>query len=107
VICVDYLNIKGVMAKHKLARHIADANWGAFVRVLRYKAEWNNKRIVKINRFYPPSKTCNECGYIHQDLPLSERTWTCPNGHISDREINASKNILAEGLRIIGAEFLR
>ncbi|UKJ07620.1 transposase [Solitalea lacus] len=71
---------------------------------LEYKASWNDKRIVKINRFYPSSKTCNECGYIHQDLTLSERIWTCPNGHTLDRDINASKNILEEGLRIIGAE---
>ncbi len=104
IICLEDLNVKGMMANHKLAKHIADASWGTFVRLLEYKASWNDKRIIKINRFYPSSKTCNECGYIHQDLNLSEREWTCPNGHVLDRDINASKNILEEGLRIMGAE---
>ncbi|GAB3019308.1 IS200/IS605 family element RNA-guided endonuclease TnpB [Niabella terrae] len=104
IICLEDLNVKGMMANHKLAKHIADASWGSFVRLLEYKASWNDKRIIKINRFYPSSKTCNECGYIHQTLHLSERQWTCPNGHILDRDFNASKNILAEGIRIIGAE---
>ena len=103
-ICLEDLNIKGMMANHKLAKHIGDASWGRFVKLLEYKAEWNDKQVVKINRFYPSSKTCNECGYIHQDLKLSERRWTCPNGHRLDRDINASKNILDEGLRIIGTE---
>jgi putative transposase len=104
VIAVEDLNVKGMMANRKLAKHIGDASWGTFVRLLEYKAEWNDKRVVKINRFYPSSKTCNECGYIHQTLSLSEREWTCPNGHTLDRDINASKNILQEGLKIIGAE---
>ena len=104
IICLEDLNVKGMMANHKLAKHIADASWGTFVRLLEYKASWNDKRIIKINRFYPSSKTCNECGYIHQTLHLSERQWTCPNGHILDRDFNASKNILEEGIRIIGAE---
>lgn len=103
-ICLEDLNVKGMMANHKLAKHIADASWGTFVRLLEYKASWNDKRIVKINRFYPSSKTCNECGYVHQGLTLSERTWTCPNGHSLDRDLNASKNILEEGLTIMGAE---
>ena len=104
IICVEDLNVKGMMANHKLAKHIADASWGTFVRLLEYKAVWNDKQVVKINRFYPSSKTCNECGYIHQELTLSERTWTCPNGHVLDRDINASKNILDQGLKIMGAE---
>jgi len=103
-ICLEDLNVKGMVANRKLAKHIGDASWGIFIRLLEYKADWNSKRVVKINRFYPSSKTCNECGYIHHNLTLSERTWTCPNDHILDRDINASKNILEEGLRIIGAE---
>lgn len=104
IICLEDLNIKGMMANHKLAKSIADAGWGIFGRMLEYKAEWNNKRIVKIDRFYPSSKTCHECGYINQDLTLSEREWTCLNGHHLDRELNASNTILEEGLRIMGAE---
>ena len=104
IICLEDLNIKGMMANHKLAKHIADASWGTFVRMLEYKTEWNNKRVVKIDRFYPSSKTCHECGYINHDLKLSERDWTCVNGHHLDRELNATNTILDKGLRIIGAE---
>ena len=70
---------------------------GTFVRLLEYKADWNDKQIVKINRFYPSSKTCCECGWINQDLNLSIREWTCKNGHVLDRDLNAAKNILKEG----------
>ena len=103
IICVEDLNVKGMMVNRKLAKHISDASWGIFVRLLEYKADWNNKQVVKINRWYPSSKTCNQCGWIHQDLNLSERQWTCPNGHTLDRDINASKNILKEGLKIISS----
>ena len=104
IICVEDLNVKGMMANHKLAKHIADTSWGTFLRLLEYKAHWNDKKVIKINRFYPSSKTCNECGWIHHGLQLSEREWTCPNDHTLDRDINAAKNILREGLNIIGAE---
>lgn len=88
-ICVEDLNVKEMMANHKLAKHIGDARWGKFVRLLEYEANWHDKRVVKINRFDPSSKTCNECGSIHQNLSLSQRTWTCPNAHNLDRDINA------------------
>ncbi len=104
IICLEDLHVKGMMANHKLAKHIADASWGTFVRFLEYKADWNDRKVVKINRFYPSSKTCNVCGWINQDLNLFEREWTCRNGHKLDRDINTSINILNEGLKIIGAE---
>jgi putative transposase len=104
IICVEDLNVKGMMANRKLAKHIGDASWGTFIRLLEYKADWNDKKVVKINRFYPSSKTCNECGWINHGLQLSEREWTCPNGHTLNRDMNAAKNILKEGLNIIGAE---
>ena len=94
-------NVKGMVKNHKLAKHISDASWGTFVRLLEYKADWNDKQIVKINRWYPSSKTCCECGWINQDLNLSDREWTCKNGHHLDRDENAAKNILKEGLKII------
>jgi putative transposase len=103
-ICVEDLNVKGMMANRKLAKRIADASWGTFLRLLEYKCAWNERQFVRIGRFYPSSKTCNQCGYIHHELKLSEREWTCPNGHTLDRDINASKNILQAGLRIIGRE---
>jgi putative transposase len=103
IICLEDLNVKGMVKNHKLAKHISDASWGTFVRLLEYKADWNNKQIVKINRWYPSSKTCCECGWINQDLNLSIREWTCKNGHKLDRDLNAAKNILKEGLKIISA----
>jgi len=100
---LEDLNVKGMVKNHKLAKHISDASWGTFVRLLEYKANWNDKQIVKINRWYPSSKTCCECGWINQDLNLSIREWTCKNGHVLDRDLNASKNILKEGLKIISS----
>ena len=104
IIALEDLNVKGMVKNHKLAKHISDASWGNFVRLLEYKADWNDKQIVKINRWYPSSKTCCECGWINQDLNLSIREWTCKNGHVLDRDLNASKNILKEGLKIYGQE---
>lgn len=103
IIAVEDLNIKGMVKNPRLAKHIADASWGTFVRFLQYKADWNDKQIVRIDRFYPSSKTCHECGWINQNLKLSDREWTCKNGHTVDRDVNAAKNILAEGLRNISA----
>ena len=104
VICLEDLNIKGMIKNRKLSKHISDASWGMFVRFVEYKADWNDKTVVKINRWYPSSKTCNVCGYINQDLNLSDREWTCKNGHKLDRDLNASQNILKEGLKIYGEE---
>lgn len=69
-----------------------------------YKCDWYGRELVKVNRFFPSSKTCNECGWINQDLNLSTREWTCKNGHKLDRDLNASQNILKEGLKIYGEE---
>jgi len=101
VICLENLNIKGMIKNHKLAKHIADASWGKFIDLLTYKAEWNEKTIVHIDRFFPSSKSCNKCGYINQNLTLNTRMWTCPHCREKlDRDINASINILKEGLKI-------
>jgi len=98
IICCEDLNVKGMVKNHKLAKHISDASWGTFIQYLSYKAEWNDRQVVKINRFFPSSKTCNICGWINQELKLSDRKWTCANGHELDRDLNAAKNILDEGL---------
>jgi putative transposase len=99
VICVEDLNIKGMIKHPTLSKHIQDASWGEFVRQLKYKSSWNDKELVTINRFYPSSKSCNQCGWVNESLKLNDRTWTCKNGHILDRDVNASINILKEGLR--------
>lgn len=103
-IILEDLNIKGMVKNHKLAKHISDASWSKFIQLLAYKAEWNDKKIVKIDRFFPSSKTCNCCGYINQNLKLDMREWICPSCKtVLDRDLNAAKNILKEGLKIISS----
>jgi putative transposase len=102
VIAVEDLAVKNMVKNHKLSLAISDASWGELVRQLEYKCDWYGKELVKVNRFYPSSKTCNSCGWINQGLKLSEREWTCKCGKSHDRDINASKNILKEGLKIYG-----
>ena len=104
VIYLEDLNIKGMIKNHKLSKHIADVSWGKFVTLIEYKALWNDNQIVKIGRFFPSSKQCNNCGYINQNLDLSIREWTCPSCNSKlDRDLNASKNILKEGIKIISS----
>ena len=102
IICLEDLNIKGMVKNHCLAKAINDASWGQFVSMLSYKAELNDKQVVKINRWYPSSKTCHHCGWVNEGLKLSDRQWVCPHcGEVVDRDVNAAKNILSEGLRNI------
>ena len=104
LISIEDLNVKGMIKNHKLSKHIADASWGNFVTLLQYKCDWYGKELVKVNRFYPSSKTCGDCGWINQELRLSDREWTCNScGVVHDRDWNASKNILKEGLKNISA----
>lgn len=90
---IEDLNIKGMMANHKLAGAIADVGWGMFVTMLEYKAEWYGKNILRIGRFEPSSKTCSDCGAINNELTLQDRYWACVCGSIHNRDINASINI--------------
>lgn len=101
VICIEDLNTKGMMRNRKLAKSISDVSWSLFVRKLEYKAEWYGRKIIKIDRWYPSSQICSECGHQDGKKPLNIRQWTCPNCHVHhDRDINASQNILTEGLRL-------
>ena len=103
LISIEDLNVKGMIKNHKLSKHIADASWGNFVTLLQYKCDWYGKELVKVNRFYPSSKSCYDCGWINQNLKLSDREWTCNScGVIHDRDVNASRNVLKEGLKISG-----
>ena len=102
IICMENLNVKGMVRNHKLADSIQEMNFGEFRRMLEYKAQWYGRKIVFVDRFYPSSKTCNECGYVNKTLKLSDRVWTCPDcGKIIERDYNAALNIRDEGIRMI------
>lgn len=103
LICTETLIPKNMLNNHKLARAINDAAWGEIMRQLEYKSLWYGKAIVKVDRFYASSQTCSECGYKNAGTKnLAIREWTCPNcGVHHDRDMNAAKNILEEGLRIV------
>ena len=98
LIAIEDLAIKNMVKNHKLAKSISDASWGEFNRQLEYKCEWYGKQLVKIDRYFPSSKRCGNCGHIVDKLPLNVREWECPKcGTKHDRDINASNNILAAG----------
>ena len=104
VIAVEDLNVKGMMQNHNLARAIGDAGWGAFTRMLEYKAAQAGKGFVRVNRWYPSSKTCSCCGHAVKSMPLNVRAWTCDQCGIKhDRDVNAAKNIALEAQRLITA----
>ena len=100
-IVVEDLAIKNMMKNHKLALAISDASWGELVRQLSYKCQWYGRELIKIDRWFPSSKRCGNCGHIINELPLNIREWECPKcGTNQDRDINAAKNILAAGLAV-------
>ena len=102
---VENLNVKGMVRNHKLAKAISDAGWGMFVNFLSYKLEHEDKRLVEIDKWFASSKTCSNCLYQIDNLLLDIREWTCPScGTCHDRDENASKNIRAEGIRILQSE---
>jgi putative transposase len=86
---------------HKLALAISDASWGELIRQLAYKCEWYGRQLIKIDRWFPSSKRCGNCGHIENKMPLNIREWKCPKcGMNHDRDINAAHNILAAGLAV-------
>jgi putative transposase len=101
LISVESLAVKNMIKNHKLAYSIQDSGWSEFVRQLEYKAQWYNKSVIKIDRFYPSTKTCSSCDYIIDKLPLNIRSWKCPKClQEHDRDVNAAKNILRQGLNL-------
>lgn len=100
--CIENLSVKG-MAKTKLSKSVLDAAFGEFRRQLEYKSIWHRKHLAVVDRFFPSSKLCGECGAINTELTLSDREWTCACGAVHDRDLNAARNIKREGLSLIRA----
>jgi putative transposase len=101
VVCVESLHVKNMVKNHCLAKAISDVGWSEFIRQLEYKAQWYGRTIVKIDKWYPSSKRCFDCGHLLDSLPLDVRSWACPEcGVVHDRDINAAQNILAAGLAV-------
>ena len=100
-IVVEDLAIRNMVKNHKLALAISDASWSELIRQIAYKCEWYGRELIKIDRWFPSSKRCGNCGHVVDKLPLNIREWKCPKcGTEHDRDINAAKNILAAGLAV-------
>ena len=101
VIAVESLSVSNMQKNRCLSKAISDAGWSEFVRQLKYKALWYGRELIGIDRWYPSSKRCSDCGYTMSKMPLNVRQWTCPEcGSIHDRDINAARNVLAVGLAV-------
>ncbi len=101
VICIESLAVKNMVKNHKLAKAISDVGWSELLRQLEYKSKWYGRTLIKIDRWYPSSKTCHACKHVVDSLTLDIREWVCPAcGVVHDRDTNAARNILAEGLSV-------
>jgi len=101
VIAIETLAVSNMQKNRHLAKSISDAGWAEFVRQLEYKAHWYGRTLIGIDRWYPSSKRCSDCGHTVSKLPLSVREWVCPEcGTTHDRDINAARNVLAAGLAV-------
>jgi len=101
---VENLNVKGLVRNHKLAKAISDCGWGVFINFLSYKLEREDKKLVEIDRFFPSSHICPDCLRMQPKMDLSVREWTCINSACNarhDRDEAASRNIRAEGIRML------
>ena len=105
-IAMETLNIRG-MLKSNLSRSIHEISWGKLIEMIKYKAEWYGREFIQIDRWFPSSKKCHSCGKINHDLGRGEKMWECPHCHsILQRDVNAAKNILDEGLRAASSSVL-
>ena len=108
IVSIENLDVKSMYQVHKIAKHLKNIPIREFIRVLKYKSNWLGKKVIEINKYYPSSQCCNRCDYKNEEVKdLSVRKWTCPKcGMIHDRDINASINIMFEGLKIYMKSYL-
>lgn len=99
-IVIEDLTVRNMVKNHSLARAISDAAWRQFRTMLEYKADWHGRNLVVVDRWFPSSKLCSVCGVLAEKVPLNVRSWTCRCGTAHDRDVNAARNILAEGLSV-------
>ncbi|WP_238006427.1 RNA-guided endonuclease TnpB family protein [Dactylosporangium sp. AC04546] len=99
-IVIEDLAVRTMVKNHRLARAISDAGWRQFRTMLEYKATWYGRAVIAVDRWFPSTKLCSACGVLAEHLPLDVRSWTCRCGTTHDRDVNAARNILAEGLSV-------
>jgi len=99
-IVIEDLTVRNMVKTHALARAISDAAWRQFRTMLEYKAGWYGRDVIAVDRWFPSSKLCSACGALAEKMPLNARSWTCRCGTVHDRDVNAARNILAEGLSV-------
>jgi putative transposase len=100
-IVIEDLTVRNMVKDHHLARAISDAAWRQFRTMLEYKAAWYGREVIAVDRWFPSSRLCSACGTLAETMPLTVRAWTCRCGTTHDRDVNAARNILAEGLSVI------
>ena len=101
VIAVESLSVSNMQKNRHLSKSIGDASWSEFLRQLEYKAHWYGRELIGIDKWYPSSKRCSDCGHTVPKMPLNVRQWTCPEcGSEHDRDVNAARNVLAAGLAV-------
>ncbi|MFE4823052.1 RNA-guided endonuclease InsQ/TnpB family protein [Streptomyces sp. NPDC056704] len=99
-IVIEDLTVRSLVKSRKLARAISDAAWSEFRSMLEYKAQWNGREVIVVDRWFPSSRLCSACGTLQDKMPLNVRTWTCDCGMTHDRDVNAAHNLLAAGLAV-------
>ncbi|WP_413116399.1 RNA-guided endonuclease InsQ/TnpB family protein [Streptomyces sp. CY1] len=97
---IEDLTVRNMLSNGKLSRAISDAAWSEFRSMLEYKAQWYGRDVIAVDRWFPSSKLCSNCGALRDKMPLSVRTWRCGCGTAHDRDVNAAKNLLAAGLAV-------